>query len=117
MGVYIKNMQMPEDNCEAIQQITITNNWIDGEIKILAYDSITNEFVGEVVEVPEPHGDLIDRDVLKRSVKDNEEYFRRGECCNYFYNSADEPPTELWCVDDWVDEQPTVIERSEDGKV
>ena len=60
MGIYIKGMDMPKDNCEAIQQITITNNWIDGEIKILAYDSITNEFIGEVVEVPEPHGRLID---------------------------------------------------------
>ena len=60
MGVYIKGIEMPKDNCEAIRQITITNNWIDGEIKMLAHDSVTNEFIGEVVEVKEPHGRLID---------------------------------------------------------
>ena len=64
MGLYIPKIEMPKDNCEAIRQITITNNWIDGEMKILAHDSVTNEFIGEVVEVPEPHGRLIDADEL-----------------------------------------------------
>ena len=67
MGLYIPRMEVPKDNCEAIQQITITNNWIDGEMKMLAHNSVTNEFIGEVVDVPEPHGRLIDaNDVIER---------------------------------------------------
>ena len=102
MGVYIKGIGLPEyGECYVIEPNGIVLN-------------SDNRCVGVAVEIKEPHGDLIDRDNLKRSVKDNKEYFRRGECCNYFYNNADEPSTELWCVDDWVDEQPTIIERSED---
>lgn len=62
MGLYIKGMEMPKDDVHAFKQITITNNWIDGEIIMLAHDTITNEFIGEVVEVPEPHGRLVDAD-------------------------------------------------------
>ena len=72
MGVYIKGMEVPKDNCEAIQQITITNNWIDGEIKMLAHDSVTNEFIGEVVEIPEPHGRLVDASILWAVIDDLE---------------------------------------------
>lgn len=75
MSVLIKGMKMPEDNCETIQQITITNNWVDGEIKMLAHDSITNEFIGEVVEMPELHGRLIDADyVLSKLYKKELEF-------------------------------------------
>lgn len=69
-----------------------------------------------LTEVKEPHGDLIDRDNLKRMVKANEEYFKDGECCSYFHNSADEPSAELWCVDEWIENSVTVIERSEDDE-
>lgn len=64
MGVYIKGMKMPKDDVHAFKQITITNNWVDGEVIMLAHDTITNEFIGEVVEVPEPHGRLIDENEL-----------------------------------------------------
>lgn len=60
MGLYIKGMKMPKDDVHAFKRITITNNWVDGEVITLAHDTITNEFIGEVVEVPEPHGRLID---------------------------------------------------------
>ena len=64
MSILIKGMRMPKDDVHAFKRITITNNWIDGEVIMLAHDTITNEFIGEVVEVQEPHGRLIDADVL-----------------------------------------------------
>lgn len=64
MSILIKGMKMPKDDVCAFKQITITNNWIDGEVIMLAHYSITNEFIGEVVEIPEPHGKLIDADAL-----------------------------------------------------
>lgn len=70
MGLYIKGMRMPKDDVHAFKQIIITNNWIDGEVIMLAHDSVTNEFIGEVVDVPEPHGRLIDADVCKQKVYD-----------------------------------------------
>ena len=106
MGVYIKGMDMPKD-CDSCDIVKDCPLWYCTDVGARHPEC-------PITEVKEPHGDLIDRDNLKRTVKDNEEYFRDGECCNYFYNSADEPSTELWCVDDWVDEQPTIIERSED---
>ena len=98
MGLYIPKMKMPKDNCESIQQITITNNWIDGEIKILAHDSVTNEFIEEVVEVPEPHGMLID-------VNDCHVY--RGDYSTY---------SDYITAFDMIDNAPTVI-RSEERRV
>ena len=83
MGLYIKGMEMPKDDVHAFKQITITNNWIDGEVIMLAHDTITNEFIGEVVEVPEPHGRLIDEDDVIGAVHDRlhelqtHEVFRR----------------------------------------
>lgn len=64
MSLYIKGMKMPKDDVHAFKLITITNNWVDGEIIMLAHDSVTNEFIGEVVEVPEPHGRLVDLDKM-----------------------------------------------------
>lgn len=66
MGVYIEGMEMPKDDCEAYRQIIITNNLVDGKIQMLAHDANTNEFIGEVVELP-PHGRLIDADALANS--------------------------------------------------
>lgn len=99
MGLYIKGMSMPKDNCEAIKQITITNNWVDGKMKMLAHDSITNEFIEEVVEVPEPHGRLIDAD----------------ECAVYreHYETYNDYSTAF----DMIDNTPTVIEAGGGGRV
>lgn len=63
MGIYIEGMDMPKDDCEAYRQIIITNNLVDGKIQILAHDANTNEFIGEVVELPS-HGRLIDVDTV-----------------------------------------------------
>ena len=65
MSVLIKGLNMPKDDCEAYQEIIITNNYVgNGKIQMLAHDSNTNEFIGEVVEVPTPHGRLIDAEAL-----------------------------------------------------
>lgn len=114
MGIYIRKMDMPL-NCTRCACSD------DGS----RYCRAANEYLPmlgkpkfcPLVEIKEPHGDLIDRDDLKRAVKYNKEYFKDGECCSYFRNSANEPSTELWCVDEWVDGQPTIIERSEDDKI
>ena len=58
MSIFIKGMEMPKDD----KQITIKNYWINKEAITSAYDSVTNEFIGVVVEVPESHGRLIDAD-------------------------------------------------------
>lgn len=68
MSVLVKGMKMPRDDCEALRQITITNAWVDGEIKMLAHDTVTNEFIGEVVDVHTPHGRLNDADYLKEHI-------------------------------------------------
>lgn len=65
MSILIKGLNMPKDDCEAYRELIITNNYIgNGKIQMLAHDSNTNEFIGEVVEVPEPHGRLIDADAI-----------------------------------------------------
>lgn len=97
MSILIKGLNMPKDDCEAYRELTITNHYIgNGKIQILAHDSITNEFIGEVVEVPEPHGRLIDADAVKE----------------YGIMAAD------YCVDlfvpvDNIDDAPTIIEAEE----
>ncbi len=65
MSILIKGLNMPKDDCEAYRELIITNNYVgNGKIQMLAHDSNTNEFIGEVVEVPEPHGRLIDVDAI-----------------------------------------------------
>lgn len=65
MSILIKGLNMPKDDCEAYRELIITNNYVgNGKIQMLAHDSNTNEFIGKVVEVPEPHGRLIDADRL-----------------------------------------------------
>lgn len=74
MGVYIKGMEMPKDDCTAYKSVVISNYFIDGEMKILAHDDITGAFIGEVVDVPEPHGRLIDADARVNVQVYNDEF-------------------------------------------
>lgn len=67
MGIYIKGMEMPKDNCDAFREIIITNNLVDGKIQMLAHDLQTNEFIGEAIELP-PHGRLIDADAFSTKI-------------------------------------------------
>ena len=67
MGVYIEGMEMPKDDCTAYRSIIITNNWVDEEMRMLAHDANTNEFIGEVIDLP-PHGRLIDGDRAEKEL-------------------------------------------------
>lgn len=73
MSVYIRGMEMPEDDCEAFRCVIVWNQWVDGEIKMYAHDSYTNEFIGEVINVP-PHGRLIDADALEEYLVNDPSY-------------------------------------------
>ena len=57
MGIYIKNMKMPKDD-ETIKFVKLLNG------KMVAVTSPTKGVsdINEVIEVTEPHGDLIDRE-------------------------------------------------------
>lgn len=65
MSIIIKGMDMPEDDCTAFM-VTVWNQLVDGEIKMYAHNFYTNEFIGEVINVP-PHGRLVDADALLAS--------------------------------------------------
>lgn len=66
MSIIIRGMDMPEDDCTVFMSVTVWNQWGDGEIKMYAHNSYTNEFIGEVINVP-PHGRLVDADALLTS--------------------------------------------------
>ena len=93
MSVLIKGMNMPKDDCEALRQITITNVWVDGEIKMLAHDTVTNEFIGEVVDVPTPHGRLVEFiDVIaKINEDDGTEEVCVGDVFKAYYEMKNAP--------------------------
>ena len=66
MGLYIKGLPpLAKDDCKAYTRICIANVYQgNGEIKMYAYNDYTDEFIGEVIEVP-PHGRLVDVEYLK----------------------------------------------------
>lgn len=59
MGIYIKGMKMPKDD-ETIRFVKLLNG------KIVAVTSPIKgvDNIHEIIEVTEPHGDLIDRDAI-----------------------------------------------------
>jgi hypothetical protein len=73
MGVYIKGMEMP-DSCDVCRFSDWSNLHQTARCKILEYKPCFNDFSMEyqekrsklcpLVEVPEPHGRLIDADAL-----------------------------------------------------
>ena len=75
MGVYIKGMEMPNDCRECPMQVYYSSGktWCKSTNMILAEDYKPIPFDGRpkwspLVEVPEPHGDLIDRDEVRKAV-------------------------------------------------
>lgn len=115
MGIYIKGMKMPTD-CE---ECRFCIGLADTEYGTCAGCLIDNEYREAssksgcpLIEIPEPHGDLIDRDAFRAD-------FSMGENCNNcgielkrceydrIYTKMD------FCG--WLDDAPTVIPR-EDGE-
>lgn len=86
MAIYIKGMEMPKgcDKC------------LLGDI-VCKYDEDHIDLVCPLIEVPEPHGRLIDAD---KAVRDYHEYG-----ISHMYDAAD--------LADIMDDSPTVIEGSE----
>jgi len=122
MGIYIKGMEMPS-SCSVCDYF----EYEGGDYQPWVVCRLTEEKLEDpnsrgdecpITEVKEPHGDLIDRDPLMRTLAENKDYFEHENvnCCCYFRNSADEPSAELWCVDEWIENSVTVIERSEDDE-
>ena len=57
MSVLIKDMDMPKDDTKVVLIFS------DGNVRVWGEDIDTDEWK-KAVEVPTPHGDLIDRDAL-----------------------------------------------------
>ena len=75
MGIYIKSMKMPKNDCTAYREVIISNNYIgNGKMKILVCDAQTNTFIGEAIEIPEPHGRLIDVDACIDYIRSNNQH-------------------------------------------
>ena len=99
MGVYIKGMTMPK-SCFECDLYDDENNFCKAQKEYMPFASFGRDYKDAncpMVEVPEPHGRLIDEDKLMDDVKKNS--------ASYF---ADDFARE------WVDVQPTVIEAEEE---
>ena len=109
MSVLIKGMKMPKD-CHSCP----FPKWIDdGCAGCVAGDKIHNASKPvdcPLIEVPEPHGDLIDRDALDTRVRQAGGMGNVEEECTEDFNDG-----VLFVLDYFVKNAPTVIPR-EDGK-
>lgn len=68
-----------------------------------------------LIELP-PHGRLIDADKLMKKIKDAEYKFivTGKKYANSFLNNAGRICVEWWCVEDMVENVPTVIEAEDE---
>lgn len=117
MGIYIPNMEMPT-SCYACMFFTQTDHWNkEDEADILSYCKRTGEKTWEsvngylpncpLVSIPTPHGDLIDRDEARGSIKPwSPEDERNG--CTF--------DTVKKLMHTMLDRAPTIIPASEEDK-
>ena len=93
MSVLIKGMDMPKEN----EWITISI-YGDGTVvkKIGYFRGMSDVFANSAVEVPTPHGDLIDKEEHKRFLEN-----KIGRCLELQDHIA------------WLNEQPIIIESEE----
>ena len=113
MSVLIKGMEMQPDGRYTV---CVTHD-SHGVVHWVFQNQDTLEFLkhGTVTEVPEPHGRLIDADALmhefekaqRTMAKHGQEY-----SCS-FMSSSQELSTEWYCVEDMLENAPTVIEAEE----
>ena len=103
MGIYLHNMEMPKER----ESFTVTIKY-NG----LVFDTETMIQVAEAYELP-PHGDLIDRDALmhefEKAERTMEQHGREYSCS--FLSSSQEISTEWYCVEDILEDAPTIIEE------
>ena len=109
MGVYITGMEMPK-NCEECQCSYWTEGVHHDYCQAVGYD--TEIHYGEkdrpqwcpLIEIPEPHGRLIDADALNYSMLYKENWMR---------GTGIEAPA-VWRKD--IDAAPTIIPASEEAE-
>jgi len=93
MGVYIKNMKLPDDETVYMAIVRLSK-------KCGAFDHLTDDYIGEVIEVSEPHGRLIDEDEL-------------GELIHRMWVARQITNTKYNTFNDILGIVPTVIEAEE----
>ena len=115
MGIYIKGMKMPHDCevCPCLQYFPV-GTFACG---------VTHTMIGigdklkdcPLVEVPTPHGRLIDADALMREFEKAQNTMKQHgqEYSCSFLSTSQEISTEWYCVEDILDNAPTVIEAEE----
>ena len=116
MGVYIRGMEMPKDCLKCPFCL-----FADGYWKCLV-DGSHADFGGTcrpqnctLVQVPTPHGRLIDADALmnefEKAQRTMQQHGREYSCS--FMSSSQEISTEWYCVEDMLENAPTIIEEGE----
>lgn len=112
MGVYIKGMEMPE--CCGCCPIEYENYCMENYCMVKPYIEVEHANRHPrcpLIEVPEPHGRLIDADAFKRycqiGMEDNADLFHDE------YKAFAEALTSAFLQD--IDEQLTIIPASEEG--
>ena len=125
MGVYIKDMEMPKSCEECVIEGHYENSYGDeyGFFCPFGYKAYTRETrdsgrldVCPLVPVP-PHGRLIDADALMHEIDKAEsvmEKHGREYACS-FLSTSQEISTEWYCVEEMVNNAPTVISADKDG--
>jgi hypothetical protein len=106
MGVYLPNVDMPKGDKVLTVQICP-----DGSIWQQYRGTVPN---AKAVPVP-PHGRLIDADALmhefEKAQRTMEQHGQEYSCS--FMSSSQELSTEWYCVEDMLENAPTVIEAEE----
>lgn len=98
MSILIKGMDMPKENNKKLLLISA-----DGTVDIASFlSSHVQKTDATAVEVPTPHGDLVDRDVVAEKIR------QRLGIRNLDYLLETEKPIAMS-----IKEAPTVIEREE----
>ena len=108
MGVYIKNMEMPK-NCHACPiyrsyRCPILHRQIDRPLGSPPPSDCP------LVSVPTPHGRLIDELMheFEKAQRTMAQHGREYSCS--FMSSSQEISTEWYCVEDMLENAPTIIE-------
>ena len=119
MGIYVKGIEMPQicEVCPLVDRfVTVDFKTITCKVtKKLRPDScLTRPDSCPLIEVP-PHGRLIDADALINEFKilqSGREIFGM-ELDSSFLSSGQELSTEWYCVEDAIEDAPTIIEAEE----
>lgn len=113
MSVIVKGMQMPDSCLECM------NSGFRTAVKCAEWTEISAGRRGNerawscpLVELPEKHGDLIDRTTLLKEFElaQKSADMHGREFANAFYSSGNEISTEWWAVEELVENAIAVIE-------